>query len=45
MVVGTLLAARPEVLSLTPEQEERSVGIIADEIFVRLTVDDRPPSQ
>jgi hypothetical protein len=42
--VGTLMVAKPQLLSLTPEQVARCTDIVAEEIFIRLVIGDRPPS-
>jgi hypothetical protein len=44
IAVGTLIVAKPQLLSLTPEQVARCTDIVAEEIFIRLVIGDRPPS-
>lgn len=44
IAVGTLTIAKPPFLSLTPEQIDRCTEIVAEEIFIRLIIGDRPPA-
>ncbi len=42
IAVATLTVAKPQLLSLTPEQLIRCTEIVSEEIFVRLVIGDRP---
>lgn len=44
MAVATLTVAKPPIFALTPEQVARCTAIVAEEIFIRLVIGDRPPS-
>jgi hypothetical protein len=44
IAVGTCVAAKPPLLAeLAPEQIERCFRIVAEEIYIRLIMGDRPP--
>ena len=44
IAIGTCAVAKPPLLaSLTPEQIERCTLIVAEEIYIRLIIGDRPP--
>ena len=44
IAVDALAVAKPQLLSLTREQLNRCVDIVAGEICVRLIIGDRPPA-
>ena len=44
IAVATLIGEKPPLLSLTPEQIDRCTEIVAEEIFIRLIIGDRPPA-
>ena len=44
IAVATLTVAKPTLLTLTPEQTARCTAIVAEEIYIRLVIGDRPPT-
>jgi hypothetical protein len=44
IAIATLVVAKPQLVSLTPEQMTRCTEIVAEEIFVRLVIGDRTPA-